>query len=183
MRVLDVAAGTGLVSREAMRVVGEGGSVTGIDPSAGMIARAAGSGIAIVRGRAETLPFAAGSFDFLALGFALRHVADLGTVLKEFHRVLAPGGRLLLLEITQPEGKMAAALFRMYLRGIAPWVARLIGRSLEAPMLYRYYWDTIAACVPPERVLATLAAAGFSGVRRRLGLGIFSEYCATAAGP
>jgi demethylmenaquinone methyltransferase/2-methoxy-6-polyprenyl-1,4-benzoquinol methylase len=87
-----------------------------------------------------------------------------------------------VLEITQPEGKIAAALLWIYLRGIAPFVARLIGRSPDTPMLYRYYWDTIAACVPPERVLATLVAAGFAGVRRRLGLGIFSEYCATAAG-
>lgn len=183
MRVLDVAVGTGLVSKEAVRIVGERGSVTGIDPSARMITGAAGGGIALVRGRAESLPFAAGSFDFLVLGFALRHLADLDAVIREFSRVLAPGGRLLLLEITQPEGRMANALFRMYLRGIAPIVARLIGRSPDTPMLYRYYWDTIAACVPPEQVMATLAAAGFAGVRRRLGLGILSEYCATFAGP
>jgi demethylmenaquinone methyltransferase/2-methoxy-6-polyprenyl-1,4-benzoquinol methylase len=71
----------------------------------------------------------------------------------------------------------------MYLRGIVPFVARLIGRSPDTPMLYRYYWDTISTCVPPEQVLTTLATAGFAGVRCPLGLGILSEYCATAAGP
>jgi len=97
MRMLDVAVGTGLVAKEAMRILGRSGRVVGVDPSAGMIAASAPGELALVRGRAEALPFAAGAFDFLSLGFALRHVDDLESVLREFRRVLNPGGRLLVL--------------------------------------------------------------------------------------
>jgi demethylmenaquinone methyltransferase/2-methoxy-6-polyprenyl-1,4-benzoquinol methylase len=180
MRVLDVAVGTGLVSKEAVRIVGDRGSVTGIDPSAGMISSAAVGGLALVRGRAETLPFATGSFDFVALGFALRHLADLETVFLEFRRVLKPGGRLLVLEITRPEGRLANVLLRAYLRNIVPFLAGLLGRSRHTPTLCRYHWDTVESCVPPARVMATMAAAGFEGVRNQRQIGIFSEYSATA---
>jgi len=180
MRMLDVAIGTGLVAKEAVRILGATGSVVGIDPSAGMMAETAPSGLALVRGRAEALPFGAAGFDFLSLGFALRHVDDLERVFREFRRVLKPGGRLLLLEITRPESRLGAAVLKGYMRGAVPWLARLVARDAETPRLYRYYWDTIEACAPPARVLATLAAAGFSGAGRFVQLGIFSEYRATA---
>lgn len=180
MRMLDVAVGTGLVAMEAVRIVGAGGFVAGVDPSEGMTARLAGRGPAVARGRAEALPFAAGSFEFLCLGYALRHLADLETAFREFRRVLRPGGRLLLLEITRPEGRLAAALLKAYLRGVLPSLARVVARSKDTPRLCRYYWDTIEACVAPERIRATLAAAGFSGVAHGVQLGIFSEYSASA---
>lgn len=180
MRMLDVAVGTGLVAMEAVRIVGAGGFVAGVDPSEGMTAHLAGRVPAVARGRAEALPFAAGSFEFLCLGYALRHLADLETAFREFRRVLRPGGRLLLLEITRPEGRIAAALLKAYLRGVLPSLARVVARSKDTPRLYRYYWDTIEACVAPERILATLAVAGFSGVAHGVQLGIFSEYSASA---
>jgi demethylmenaquinone methyltransferase/2-methoxy-6-polyprenyl-1,4-benzoquinol methylase len=179
MRVLDVAVGTGLVAREAARIVGSAGGVVGIDPSAGMMASSA-EGLVLVRGRAESLPFARQAFDFLSLGFALRHLDDLEAVLREFRRVLTPGGRLLVLEITRPESSLGAALLKGYMRGAVPCLARLVARDPDTPRLYRYYWDTIEACAPPPRVLATLAAAGFANVERYVQLGIFSEYRATA---
>ncbi len=180
MRMLDVAVGTGLVAKEAVRILGRAGSVVGIDPSAGMMAASAPGGLALVRGRAEALPFAHQAFDFLSLGFALRHLDDLEAVLREFRRVLRPGGRLLVLEITQPESSLGAALLKGYMRGAVPCLARLVARDPDTPRLYRYYWDTIEACAPPSRVLATLAAAGFASVERFVQLGIFSEYRATA---
>jgi len=180
MRMLDVAVGTGLVAKEAMRILGRSGRVVGVDPSAGMIAASAPGELALVRGRAEALPFAAGAFDFLSLGFALRHVDDLESVLREFRRVLNPGGRLLVLEITRPESSLGAALLKGYMRGAVPYLARLVARDPDTPRLYRYYWDTIEACAPPSRVLATLAAAGFASVERFVQLGIFSEYRARA---
>jgi demethylmenaquinone methyltransferase / 2-methoxy-6-polyprenyl-1,4-benzoquinol methylase len=185
MRMLDVAVGTGLVAREGARIVGDAGSVVGIDPSAGMIAASAPSlfpagQLAFVRGRAEALPFAAGAFDFLSLGFALRHVDDLESVLREFRRVLRPGGRLLVLEITQPESSIGMALLKGYMRGAVPWLSRLVARDPGTPRLYRYYWDTIEACAPPARVLATLVATGFGSVEHFVQLGIFSEYRARA---
>ncbi len=180
MRMLDVAVGTGLVAREAVRMVGDRGSVIGVDPSAGMMSAAAAAGLTLVRGRAEALPFATGTFDFVTLGFALRHLSDLDRVFGEFHRVLKPGGRLLVLEITRPAGRVANALLKAYMRGLVPLVAGLVGRSRQTPALYRYYWDTIEACVPPAQVMASMAASGFASVRRGLALGIFSEYGATA---
>ena len=179
MRMLDVAVGTGLVAKEALRIVGAQGGVTGIDPSAGMMS-AVGAGLPLVRGRAESLPFAAASFDFVTLGFALRHLSDLDCVFGEFRRVLRPGGRLLVLEITRPEGRVATALLKAYLRGLVPLLAGIVGRSRQTPALYRYYWDTIEACVPPAQVLESLAACGFAGARRHVALGIFSEYEAIA---
>lgn len=179
MRMLDVAVGTGLVAKEALRIVGDRGNVTGIDPSAGMMS-AAGTGLSLVRGRAESLPFAAASFDFVSLGFALRHLADLDRTFTEFRRVLRPGGRLLVLEITRPEGRLAAALLRAYMRGVVPMVAGWVGHSRRTPLLYRYYWDTIEACVPPAKVMASMATSGFARVSRVQTLGIFSEYGASA---
>ena len=58
----------------------------------------------------------------------------------------------------------------------APMLARLTARNAQTPMLWSYYWDTIAACAPPKQVIATLEAAGFAKVDRNLELGIFSEY-------
>lgn len=178
MRMLDVAVGTGLVAREALGLVGERGCVIGVDPSAGMLAQSEAHGLTLARGRAEALPFAAGTFDFLCFGYALRHVADLNAVFGEFRRVLKPGGRLLVLEITRPQGRVAAAALKAYLRGLLPVLSRIVSRSRDTPKLYRYYWDTIEACVPPAHILASMAAAGLSNLAHRPSLGIFSEYSA-----
>lgn len=180
MRMLDVAVGTGLVAREAVEVVGDRGCVIGVDPSAGMLAQSGARGLMLARGRAEALPFTARSFDFLCMGYALRHLADLQAAFREFHRVLRPGGRLLVLEITRPAGRLAAAALKAYLRGVVPALARVVAGSRDTPALYRYYWDTIEACVPPERIQATVLAAGFAGASRQVQLGIFSEYSASA---
>ena len=181
MKVLDVAIGTGLVSRQIVRILGARGEVIGIDPSAGMLASAArGLGIGLMRGRAEALPFADASFDFLAFGFALRHVEDMQAAFGEFRRVLRPGGRLLALEITRPEGRIAQRLLRAYMHGVVPLLSRLVARHRDTPHLYRYYWETIESCVAPASVLAALESSGFRRAGRHVELGIFSEYCATA---
>jgi demethylmenaquinone methyltransferase/2-methoxy-6-polyprenyl-1,4-benzoquinol methylase len=181
MRMLDVAVGTGLVAREALALVGPTGRVVGVDPSAGMLAQLDGPGLMLARGRAETLPFAPRSFDFLCMGYALRHLSDLSAVFAEFRRVLRPGGRLLVLEITRPEGRLATAALKVYLRGVVPMLAQVVARSRDTATLYRYYWDTIEACVPPARILEGLAAAGFARGGRGVQLGIFSEFSAVRA--
>ncbi|MEO7403117.1 MAG: class I SAM-dependent methyltransferase [Burkholderiales bacterium] len=177
MRVLDVAIGTGLVAREAVRVLNGAGSITGLDPSRGMLGSFPGAEqVTLVQGRAEALPFPDASFDFLSMGFALRHMADLDVVFREFRRVLKPGATMLALEITQPAGAVGRAIARGYFRYAIPLLAKVVARSPETPKLWRYYWDTIEACVPPEQVLATLRAVGFKTVDRHLEVGIFSEY-------
>lgn len=175
-RVLDVATGTGLVAREAARL---GGRVTGLDPSAGMLAAARRNlPIGLVQGRAEAIPLADASADFLSMGYALRHVADLGTAFAEYRRVLRPGGRLLLLEIGRPEGRLAQALARAYLGRVVPALCRLTAPRGRDDLLMRYYWDTIEACVPAETILGRLRAVGFEAVACETSLGLFKSYMA-----
>src|SRR5215510_10770162 len=180
MLTLDVAVGTGLVARQASRIVGNRGAVIGVDPSPAMIAATPLDGVKLVRGIGEALPFPDRTFDFLSLGFALRHLDDLDAVFREFRRVLKPGGRLLLLEISRPEGRVTRALVKLYLRGIVPALVPMIARGPNAVLLSRYFWDTIEACVSPEKVMTTLAAAGFTDVDRIVKLRTFSEFRGTA---
>lgn len=179
MALLDVAVGTGLVAREALAIVGESGRVVGLDPSAGMLHEArAAVPIPLVQGVGERLPFADGRFDFVSMGYGLRHVADLSSLFREFHRVLRPGGVACVLEIARPDSAVSRAVLKLYLRGLGPMLSRLVGRTPDAPTLYRYFWDTIEACVPPARVTAALADAGFTGVKRYVEARMFSEYTA-----
>jgi demethylmenaquinone methyltransferase/2-methoxy-6-polyprenyl-1,4-benzoquinol methylase len=90
---VDVAVGTGLVAAEAARVLGDPAAVTGLDLSEGMLAEARrrlGGGVRLVQARAERLPVADRSVDFVSMGYALRHVADLGVAFAEYRRVLRP---------------------------------------------------------------------------------------------
>jgi demethylmenaquinone methyltransferase/2-methoxy-6-polyprenyl-1,4-benzoquinol methylase len=176
--VLDVGIGTGLVAREALRLIGPSGSLVGVDPSPGMLAQARLPGVDLLAGRAESLPRPDASAGFLSLGYALRHVSDLGAAFAEFHRVLEPGGRLLVLEITRPDGRLGRALLKAYMRVLVPAIARVVSRRGGTPELCRYYWDTIDACVAPDVVMRALGAAGFVDVRRHVELGVFSEYTA-----
>ncbi len=183
MRVVDVGIGTGLVAREAVRITGDARLVTGVDPSLGMMANAkVPPGVTLVEGTAESIPFPDKHFDFLSMGYALRHISDLSVAFHEFHRVMKPGGKLCILEITYPESRWGQFLLKIYMKGLVPTLALIFGRSKNTRRLWRYYWDTIEACVPPEQVLATLRAAGFTNVRRHIevkGMSILAEYQAT----
>jgi demethylmenaquinone methyltransferase/2-methoxy-6-polyprenyl-1,4-benzoquinol methylase len=179
MRVLDIGVGTGLTAREAARLVGDAGQVIGVDPSAGMIERAVVPAfVQLLIGSAEAIPSPPDAADFLSMGYALRHIGDLSSAFREFFRVLAPGGRLCLLEITAPEGRLSRALLKAYMRGVVPCMARCVARHPDSPTLMRYYWDTIEACASPRSILSAIREAGFADVYRHVELGIFSEYCA-----
>ena len=177
MRVLDVAIGTGLVAREAAKIVGHPKLVLGIDPSAGMLAEVVGQlSIRVARGVGEQLPVADDRFDLVSMGYALRHLGDLSRAFSEFFRVLKRGGTACILEITTPRGAAGRTLLRWYMRALVPMISRLTSRSARSPLLWEYYWDTIEACLPPQRVMQAMRDAGFVDVRQRVELGVFSEY-------
>ena len=177
-QVLDVGIGTGLVAREALTLIGPGGHLVGVDPSPGMMGEVALPDVELVRGRAEALPRPDASSDFVSMGYALRHIADVHAAFAEFHRVLRPGGRLVVLEITKPAGRVGTAVLKAYMRSVVPLIAKAVARRHDTSELWRFYWDTIEACIPPESVMSALRAAGFEDVQRHVELGIFSEYTA-----
>lgn len=179
MQVVDVGMGTGLVSQEILHITGEPERLIGVDPSPGMMAEAKlPPQVSCRLGRAEEIPVPDASVDFLVMGYALRHIADFSVACAEFRRVLKPGGRLLILEITAPEGRVATALLKAYMRGAVPLMAKAVSKSSATPLLWRYYWDTIAGCIKPAQVVAALSAAGLREPARTASLGIFSEYTA-----
>ncbi len=177
MKLLDVATGTGLVARAATRILAEPGAVVGLDPSGEMLREGRKSHAALlVQGTVEILPFDDDRFDFVSMGYALRHVADLRVAFAECVRVLKPGGRLLILEISRPRSAVGRWLARAYLERILPRVMRLLTGSAQAELLMKYHWETIAACVPPETILDVLRTTGLVGVNRRGRGGVLSEY-------
>lgn len=177
MDVLDVACGTGAVTRAAVEILGGRGRVCGVDPSDGMLAEARKiAGAEFHVGHAEALPFPDQSFDFVSMGYALRHVADLQRAFTEYRRVLRPGGRLLILEISRPRTWLGLVGARFYFRDLLPGLSWLLTGSGDARLMMSYYWETIDACVPPDAILAAIAGAGFAQVERHVELGIFSSY-------
>lgn len=183
MHMVDVGVGTGLVAREAVRITGAANLVTGIDPSPGMMAYAKlPPGVTLAEGTAEAIPFPDAHFDFLSMGYALRHIGDLSLAFSEFYRVMKPGSNLCILEITCPERPINRLILKLYMKGLVPLLAAVVGRKKNTRRLWRYYWDTIEACVPPNQVIATLEAAGFIQVHRHIevkGLSVLAEYQAT----
>ena len=168
----------------AAAIAGDPALVLGVDPSPGMIAEAARQvpDVRLARGTAEQLPVADASVDFLSMGYALRHVSDLAVTFREFRRALRPGGRVCVLEITRPDGRLRLAALRLYMRWVVPALTRLAARHAHSHRLWAYYWDTIEQCVAPEQILRAMRDAGFDDVRRHVEMGIFSEYTGVARG-
>jgi demethylmenaquinone methyltransferase/2-methoxy-6-polyprenyl-1,4-benzoquinol methylase len=178
-RLLDCACGTGVIAAHAQELVGADGEVTALDPSLPMLAVAARRGVRHrVAAVAERLPLTDASIDIVTMGYALRHVADLGIAFAEFARVLRPGGRLLILEMVPPISRAGYLCTKLYLKHLVPALASVVTRSSDARRLMRYHWDTVDQCLPPSAVMAALTDAGFSEVRRSIELSLLSEYTA-----
>ena len=181
MKLLDLASGTGVVARAAIEVTKDPRAILGMDASYGML-RSGRTSNRKVQTPAERLPLRDASFDRISIGFALRHFADLSVVFSECRRVLRPGGKLLVLEITAPESRVARALLGAYMGSFAPAVIRVRTRSARAAELFRYYWETTRDCVRPEVIVDAMRGAGFEDVQRKKEMGIFSEYMGTRPG-
>jgi len=161
-RVLDACCGTGDLALEAER---RGGRVVGLDFSERMLdrARRKSSTIEWVHGDALALPFAGGEFDAATVGFGVRNLEDLEGGLRELHRVLRPGGRLAVLEITRPRG-LLRPFFRLWFDVLVP----LAGNVLPGGKAYTYLPASVRRFPGPEDLSALLGRAGFADVRYEL---------------
>ena len=186
MSLLDVACGTGPVIECARRIVGPSGNLTGLDPSHGMMREILRKGLPshLTQGIAEHLPFRDNSFDFVTMGYALRHVSELQHTFSEFLRVLKPGGIVLILELSRPHPGVIFHFSKFLLKTVVPRLAHIKTRNHQAHTLMRYYWDTIENCVSPTSIIKAMETAGFadSRVSEMVG-GLIRDYIAFKSYP
>lgn len=177
MTLVDVAAGTGLVTVAGLELVGPAGRVIAVDPSPGMLAELRKKvSVQVIEAFAEAMPLPDAQADFLSMGYALRHVGDLGRAFSEYHRVLRPGGKVCLMEISRPKSRLLRSLMWFHIAVLVPLLARLTGRHADVRRLWAYYGDTIEAAIDPETILQALRDAGFTQVDCAVSLGVFREY-------
>jgi demethylmenaquinone methyltransferase/2-methoxy-6-polyprenyl-1,4-benzoquinol methylase len=162
-RVLDAACGTGDLAI-ADRKAGAA-KVTGLDFWERMLERAGRKDARVdwVRGDMLALPFADGTFDAATVGFGVRNVADLPLALAELRRVLRPGGRLAILEITQPRGALKP-FFSLWFDRVVP----LLGKVLPGGSAYTYLPASVKRFPPAEGLAGLMRESGFGEVRFRL---------------
>jgi len=162
-RALDVASGTGDLALELKRRVGPGGEVVGSDFSEGMldVARAKSSDVRWEWADAQALPYADGEFAAVTVGFGARNFGDLDKGLAEMVRVVRPGGRMVVLEITVPQKPPLSSFFRIWFDRIVP----LLGRLTGDPEAYDYLPSSVKRFPGPEALAGRMAAAGLTDVR------------------
>jgi demethylmenaquinone methyltransferase/2-methoxy-6-polyprenyl-1,4-benzoquinol methylase len=176
-RVLDGCCGTGDLAVAARKAGAR--EVVGLDFSERMLERAERKEPAIdwIQGDLLELPFEAGSFDAATVGFGVRNVDDLERGLAELRRVLRPGGRVGILEITRPRGPLTL-FYRLWFDVLIP----LAGRILPGGKAYTYLPASVRRFPGPDALAELLTAQGFENVRyRRLGGGIVALHTGTAA--
>jgi demethylmenaquinone methyltransferase/2-methoxy-6-polyprenyl-1,4-benzoquinol methylase len=168
-RVLDVAGGTGDLSREFRREAGGTGLVVLSDINAAMLdqgrARLADCGVVdvpLVQANAECLPFAEGSFDCITIGFGLRNVTDKDKALASMRRALKPGGRLLVLEFSKPLNKGLARVYDEYSFRLLPLMGRLVAKDADS---YRYLAESIRMHPDQATLKGMMENAGLARVQ------------------
>ena len=159
--VLDACCGTGDLAIACARA---GGRVTGLDFSERMLERARRKAPELewVSGDLLALQFADASFDAATVGFGVRNVEDLDGALGELRRVLRPGGRVGILEITPPRGFLRP-FYRFWFDGVVP----LLGKLLPGGSAYTYLPASVRRFPEPEDLASLIASAGFRDVRYR----------------
>jgi demethylmenaquinone methyltransferase/2-methoxy-6-polyprenyl-1,4-benzoquinol methylase len=176
MRVVDVACGSGALTRELARAIGPSGAITGIDLAPAMLARAreqrqrrdaARPDYRV--GDALTLPLEDGGADAATIAFGLRNVPDYRRALAELTRVVRPDGRVVVLEIATPRSRIGRAVAAAWFRRAVPWLGRLAGGGRA----YRYLPDSVQGYPPPEMIAELMAEVGLARVTwRRMGIGM-----------
>jgi demethylmenaquinone methyltransferase / 2-methoxy-6-polyprenyl-1,4-benzoquinol methylase len=171
-RVLDVATGTGDLALELARRVAPGGEVVGSDFSEGMLTRArekaAGrQGVRFEHGDALALPYADDEFQAATVGFGARNFGDLQAGIREMARVVRPGGKVVVLEITTPTKPPLSTFFSVWFDRVIP----LVGKVAADSQAYSYLPSSVRRFPGPEGLAGVLAGAGLVGVRWTLTAG------------
>jgi len=168
-RVLDVAGGTGDLTREFRKLVGTRGQVILTDINAEMLGqgreRLADKGVVdvpLVQANAEQLPFAEGSFDCITISFGLRNVTDKDAALRSMTRALKPGGRLLVLEFSKPLSKGFSKIYDEYSFRVLPTLGRLVAGDSDS---YRYLAESIRMHPDQETLKKMMENAGLARVQ------------------
>ena len=180
LRVLDACAGTGLLARDLAR---RGARVTAADAAPGMLAVARarlatdGRAVRLVVADLTDPPAVAalgGPFDAITIGFGLRYFADPAAVLRPLHGLLAPGGRLVVVEAVSPPRDLRGTAAGLYFFEVAPRVGAALARRAE---LYRFLTDSTRALGSADDLAAHLGRAGFAVVtRRRFACGVVAGF-------
>jgi demethylmenaquinone methyltransferase/2-methoxy-6-polyprenyl-1,4-benzoquinol methylase len=162
-RVLDVATGTGDLAVELAARVGPDGEVIGSDFSQEMLERARrkAPGLRFEWGNALDLPYADATFDATTVGFGARNFSDLDRGLAEMARVVRPGGRVVVLEITTPQRQPLSTFFSFWFDRVVPLIGRLTGQE-EA---YGYLPSSVRRFPAPEGLAAAMERAGLTRIR------------------
>ncbi|MEA2466980.1 MAG: demethylmenaquinone methyltransferase / 2-methoxy-6-polyprenyl,4-benzoquinol methylase [Thermoleophilaceae bacterium] len=162
-RALDVATGTGDLAVELKRRVGDEGEVVGSDFSERMLelARAKAPELQFEHGNALALPYDDGEFDAATVGFGARNFSDLPRGLREMARVVRPGGRVVILEITTPQRPPLSWFFRLWFDRVVP----LLGRFAGDPDAYTYLPSSVRRFPDARGLGAAMTAVGLVDVR------------------
>jgi demethylmenaquinone methyltransferase/2-methoxy-6-polyprenyl-1,4-benzoquinol methylase len=162
-RALDVATGTGDLALELARRVGPGGEVVGSDFSEVMLehARVKSTAIRWEWGNALELPYGDDEFAAATVGFGARNFSDLGRGLSEMRRVVRPGGRVVVLELTTPQKPPLSTFFRAWFDSVVPALGKLAGD----PEAYAYLPTSVRRFPGPEGLAATMEDAGLEDIR------------------
>ena len=171
-RILDVACGTGDSTISIAKAAGEGSEVTGVDISEGMMALVQGKaekagvagriGLAVADG--EALPYADGTFDRVTCAFGIRNFEHKEQGLSEFRRVLKPGGKVVILELSVPQNRVVRWAYDLYFTHLLPAIGGVVSGDKAA---YRYLPASVHRFPAPQEFCRMMELAGFTGVRCR----------------